>query len=100
MSIERLGEVLEPNGDPAEEGGVLNPGATRTPGHELLLYPRCVAAGNISRVGMVRSRQAAAGFDVERIGFALQPAVPYELRPQPGYGCEDPRVTYVPVLKS
>jgi beta-1,2-mannobiose phosphorylase / 1,2-beta-oligomannan phosphorylase len=100
VSVERLGVVLEPNGDPTEEDGVLNPGATRTPERELLLYPRCVAAGNISRVGMVRSRQAGAGFDVERIGFALQPEAPYELRPQPGYGCEDPRVTYVPVLKS
>ena len=86
MSLERLGEVLEPNGDPTEEGGVLNPAATRTRENELLLYPRCVAAGNISRVGMVRSRQTGAGFDVERIGFALQPAAPYELRAQPGYG--------------
>jgi predicted GH43/DUF377 family glycosyl hydrolase len=30
----------------------------------------------------------------------LQPQAPYELRPQPGYGCEDPRVSFIPVLKA
>jgi predicted GH43/DUF377 family glycosyl hydrolase len=28
------------------------------------------------------------------------PEAPYELRPRPGYGCEDPRVTFVPALES
>lgn len=100
MRVERLGLVLEPNGDPTEAGGILNPAAARTSDGELLLYPRCVAEGNISRVGTIRTRESAGSFQVERLGFALQPEAPYELRPNPGYGCEDPRVTYVPVLKA
>ncbi len=100
VSVERLGLVLEPNGDPTEALGILNPGAARAPGGELLLYPRCVAEGNISRVGMARVRDAGKKFEVERLGFALEPEAPYELRPAPGYGCEDPRVTYISVLQS
>jgi predicted GH43/DUF377 family glycosyl hydrolase len=100
VRVARLGLVLAPNGDPSEAGGILNPAAARAPEGELLLYPRCVAEGNISRVGIVRTRCANRRFEVERLGFALQPEAPYELRPRPGYGCEDPRVTYVPVLES
>lgn len=100
VRVARLGLVLEPDGSPAEAGGVLNPAATRAPGRELLLYPRCVAEGNISRIGTVRTRPTKSGFDVKRLDFALQPEARYELRPRPGYGCEDPRVTYVPVLES
>lgn len=96
--VERLGLVLEPDGDPTEACGILNPAATRTPQGELLLYPRCVAEGNISRVGRVRTRCIDGGFDVEREGFALEPEAAYELRPHPGYGCEDPRVTFVPAI--
>jgi predicted GH43/DUF377 family glycosyl hydrolase len=99
-SAERLAFVLEPNGDPTEAGGILNPAATRDPGGELVLYPRCVADGNISRVGMIRMPEPASTTGMERLGFALEPQAPYELRPHPGYGCEDPRVTYVPVLKA
>ncbi len=99
--VRRLGTVLEPDGDPLEAEGVLNPACVRAPGGELLLYPRCVAAGNISRVGLMRD--VASGDDVrfERLGYALEPSEPYELRPAGGggMGCEDPRVTYVPVLE-
>jgi len=98
--VERLGLVLQPDGDPAEAGGILNPAATRAPGGELLLYPRCVAQGNISRVGRVLTRALDVGFDVRREGFALEPQAEYELRPHPGYGCEDPRVTFVPAIES
>src|SRR5580692_6151103 len=100
VAVERLGPVLEPDGDPNEAGGILNPAAARAPGGELLLYPRCVAEGNISRVGVVRTNQRESGFEVKRLDFALVPEASYELRPQPGYGCEDPRVTYVPVLQA
>jgi beta-1,2-mannobiose phosphorylase / 1,2-beta-oligomannan phosphorylase len=100
VSMERLGTVLEPNGDPTEAAGVLNPAATRAPSQELLLYPRCVADGNISRVGTVRMRPTATAFDAERLKFALEPKASYELRPHPGYGCEDPRVTYIPAIES
>jgi beta-1,2-mannobiose phosphorylase / 1,2-beta-oligomannan phosphorylase len=100
VRLERLGLVLEPNGDPAEAGGILNPAAARAPGGELLLYPRVVEKGNISRVGMVRTRALDVGFEVQRDGYALEPQAEYERRPHPGYGCEDPRVTFVPVLES
>jgi beta-1,2-mannobiose phosphorylase / 1,2-beta-oligomannan phosphorylase len=98
VRVQRLGVVLEPDGDPTEAGGILNPGAARAPEGELLLYPRCVAEGNISRIGIVRTQIANRGFEVDRVGFALQPEAPYELRPRAGYGCEDPRVTYVAEL--
>ena len=99
VRVERLGIVLEPNGDAYEAGGILNPAAARAPGGELLLYPRCVERGNISRVGVVRTKALDRGFEVERLGYALEPQADYEVRPHPGYGCEDPRVTYVPVLE-
>ncbi len=98
--MERLGLVLEPDGSPDEAGGILNPGAARTPDGELLLYPRCVAAGNISRVGTARVRQSGDKFDAKRLDYALVPEAEYEKRPHPGYGCEDPRVTFVPVLNA
>lgn len=100
VGVQRLGLVLEPDGDPTEAGGILNPAATRAPGSELLLYPRCVAKGNISRVRIVRTRATDSGFEVDRLNFALQPEMPYEFRETSGYGCEDPRVTYVPVLEA
>lgn len=100
VAVERLGLVVEPTGDPTEAGGILNPAATRTPRRELMLYPRCVAEGNISRIGTMRTHESADGFETERLEFALQPEAPYERRPHPGYGCEDPRVTYVQVLQA
>jgi predicted GH43/DUF377 family glycosyl hydrolase len=98
VSIRRLGLVLEPDGSPEEAGGVLNPACTRAPGGELLLYPRDVERGNISRVGLVHTRALERGFEVKRDGFALVPEAEYEVRPAPVYGCEDPRVTFIPLL--
>lgn len=97
---ERLPFVLAPDGDPTQAGGILNPGAARDPGGELVLYPRCVAEGNISRVGTIAMSEPADTAAMKRLSFALEPEAPYEVRPHPGYGCEDPRVTYVPVLKA
>ena len=99
--VRRLGTVLEPDGDPLEAEGVLNPACVRAPGGELLLYPRCVAAGNVSRVGLMRDIGTGDDVRFERLGFALEPSEPYELRApgSGGMGCEDPRVTYVPVLE-
>ncbi len=98
-SVERLGLVLEPDGDPSEVEGVLNPACARGRDGALLLYPRAVAKSNVSRVGRVRVRCGTDGaFAATRDGFALEPHAEYELRPHPGYGCEDPRVTFVPVL--
>jgi predicted GH43/DUF377 family glycosyl hydrolase len=100
VRVERLGLVLAPDGEPTEAFGVLNPAATRAPGGELLIYPRCVAEGNISRVRTVRVAHEDDKYDCERLDFALEPQAPYELRPHPGFGCEDPRVTYIPALES
>ncbi|MGB8267031.1 MAG: hypothetical protein WCE44_11940 [Candidatus Velthaea sp.] len=99
-TLTRLGVVLAPDGSPAEIEGVLNPAATRDRDGRLVLYPRCVAAGNVSRIG--RAIGQAIG-DVEtftRDGFALEPTAEYEIRPptRGGMGCEDARVTFVPVL--
>lgn len=96
--IERLGTILQPSGDPTEAEGVLNPACARTRKGTLLLYPRDVASGNISRVGLVRENVRGDKTEYERLGFALEPQAPYELRPHPGYGCEDPRVTFIEAL--
>ncbi len=98
VTTQRLGTVLRPNGSPDEVEGILNPASARMRSGELLLYPRVVARGNISRVGRVQMSANGAGFQAVREGYALEPEAPFELREQPGYGCEDPRVTFVPVL--
>ncbi len=98
VRVERLGTVLSPDGSAAEAEGVLNPAFTRARDGVALLYPRAVESGNISRIERVAVQQNERGFDVKRLGFALEPNAPYEVRPQPGYGCEDARITFVPVL--
>ncbi|HUY11609.1 MAG TPA: glycosidase [Candidatus Dormibacteraeota bacterium] len=97
-SIQRLGVVLSPNADPTEVEGVLNPACARTRNGELLLYPRDVAEGNISRIGRVRVHERNGTFDSTRDGFVLEPEEPYEVRSHPGFGCEDPRVTFIPAI--
>jgi beta-1,2-mannobiose phosphorylase / 1,2-beta-oligomannan phosphorylase len=100
--VERLGVVMRPDPSREEEvEGVLNPGAARGPDGELYLFPRVVGKNNFSRVGIVRvlfdDDQKPIG--VERLGYALEPEEPYELRPSEGTGgCEDPRVTFLEPL--
>jgi predicted GH43/DUF377 family glycosyl hydrolase len=97
--ITRLGIVLEPDGSPFEREGVLNPASATTRDGTLLLYPRDVAEGNVSRVGLCRGIRNGDDLHFERLGFALEPAAPYEQRTVPGgLGCEDPRVTFVPAI--
>ncbi|HEV7180819.1 MAG TPA: hypothetical protein VGN11_13180 [Candidatus Baltobacteraceae bacterium] len=98
VAVKRLGLVLAPDGDATEVEGVLNPACARLRDGEMMVYPRAVAAGNISRVSRVRTRALDSGFETRREGFALEPLAEYEVRAHPGYGCEDPRVTFVPVL--
>jgi predicted GH43/DUF377 family glycosyl hydrolase len=43
--------------------------------------------------------QPAIPVGVERLGIALEPEADYELRPNGGGGCEDPRVTFIEPLK-
>lgn len=98
VEVQRFGVVLQPSGASSEVEGVLNPACARTRDDTLLLYPRDVAQGNISRIGLVRGAQTRDSFAFERLGFALEPAVSYEIRATPGYGCEDPRVTFIAAL--
>src|ERR687883_46978 len=99
FTIERLGVVMAPEpGNPLEVEGVLNPAGVAGPDGHYYLFPRLVAAGNYSRVGVARVCRDGGGrpSGVERLGGGLEPQMPYELiRPGAG-GCEDPRVTYLP----
>jgi predicted GH43/DUF377 family glycosyl hydrolase len=91
---------MEPEaGNPAEAEGVTNPAAARGPDGQLYLFPRLVAAGNYSRIGIARVLFNAAGdpSGVERLGIALEPEADYERRPDGG-GCEDPRISFVEPL--
>ncbi|MEO6068548.1 MAG: glycosidase [Gemmatimonadales bacterium] len=101
LRLQRLGQIMEPEpGNPLEVEGVLNPAAIRGPDGQLYLFPRLVARGNLSRIGIVRVLFNAAGdpSGVERLGIALEPETDYERRPDGG-GCEDPRVTFVEPLR-
>lgn len=99
--IERMGVVMRPDPGRAEElEGVLNPGAARGPDGELYLFPRLVGKNNYSRIGIARVLfDGGVPVGVERLGFALEPEEPYELRPRDGAGgVEDPRITFVEPL--
>ncbi len=103
FKLQRLGMLMEPEPDnPNEAEGVLNPAAARGPDGKLYLFPRLVAKGNYSRIGIARVRFNVDGdpAGVERLGIALEPEADYERRPDGGGGCEDPRVTYVEPLHS
>ncbi len=95
---------MEPEpGNPYEMEGVLNPAAARGQDGNLYIFPRLVARGNHSRIGIARVQFNKAGdpSSVERLGIALEPEADYEMRPNGSGGCEDPRVTFVePLHKS
>src|SRR5664279_928772 len=102
LKLKRLGVIMEPeSGNPMEIECVLNPGATRGPDGKLYLFPRLVARGNYSRIGIARVLFNNAGdpIGVERLGTALEPEADYELRSDGSGGCEDARVTFVEPLK-
>ena len=101
FEVQRLGLIMEPQtGNPLEVEGVLNPAAVRGPDGQLYLFPRLVARGNFSRIGIARVVFDAVGdpTGVERLGIALEPEADYELRADGG-GCEDPRITFVESLR-
>lgn len=100
--LQRLGLLMEPEpGNPHEVEGVLNPAAIRGPDGNLYLFPRLVARGNHSRIGIARVQFNAAGdpSGVERLGIVLEPEEEYERRPDGSGGCEDPRITFVEPLQ-
>ena len=102
FQLRRLGLVMEPEpGNPLEAEGVLNPAAVRGPDGQLYLFPRLVAQGNYSRIGIARVLFDAAGdpAGVERLGIALEPEADYEHRHDGTGGCEDPRITFVEPLR-
>ncbi|HEY1680595.1 MAG TPA: hypothetical protein VGF98_03005 [Candidatus Tumulicola sp.] len=93
----RLGIVLASDGSANEIEGVLNPGVTRDRSGALLMYPRIVAQGNVSRIGLTKGDESDGNVTFERLGYVLEPEAPYELR-DGEHGCEDARVTFVPRL--
>ena len=102
FKLRRLAMLMEPQtGNPQEIEGVLNPAAARGPDGELYLFPRLVARGNYSRIGIARVRFNEAGdpAGVERLGIALEPEADYELHLDGSGGCEDPRITFVEPLQ-
>jgi len=93
---------MEPQPDnPLETEGVLNPAAIRGSDGELYLFPRLVASGNHSRIGIARVRFNGDGdpIGVERLGIALEPKADYEHGLDGIGGCEDPRITFVDELR-
>lgn len=101
IKLHRLGTLMEPEPGNADEAeGVLNPAAARGPDGQLYLFPRLVGKGNYSRIGIARVQFDGQGdpAGVERLGIALEPEADYEIRPNGGGGCEDPRVTFVEPL--
>jgi beta-1,2-mannobiose phosphorylase / 1,2-beta-oligomannan phosphorylase len=74
--LKRLGVVRDPElGNPLEAEGVLNPAVIRGPDGQLYLFPRLVAQGNYSRLGIARVRFDETGdpTSVERLGIAAEP---------------------------
>jgi predicted GH43/DUF377 family glycosyl hydrolase len=102
FQMRRLGLVMEPEpGNALEVEGVLNPAGVRGPDGQFYLFPRLVAKGNYSRIGIARVKFNDAGdpSGVERLGIALEPEADYERRADGSGGCEDPRITFGEDLK-
>lgn len=98
-TLRRIGVIMsaEP-GNPLEEEGVLNPGTAWGPDGELYLFPRVVAAGNISRIARARVRiEDGEPTGVERLGVVLAPDEGWEHGRQ-NAGVEDPRITFLEPL--
>ncbi len=98
-TFHRLGLALASTGSAFDIEGVLNPGVARDRRGRLLLYPRMVAAGNVSRIGLIRADETESGPRSEPPRFSSSRKRTTSFATFPGgYGCEDPRVTFVPQL--
>jgi beta-1,2-mannobiose phosphorylase / 1,2-beta-oligomannan phosphorylase len=99
VKFTRSGIILKPS-ETRGRLGMLNPACARLRDNSLQLFPRMVAVGNVSRIGSFRAHERPSGtLELEFCGFALEPEAPYELRDgSDGYGCEDPRVTFLSAI--
>jgi predicted GH43/DUF377 family glycosyl hydrolase len=101
IELNRLALVVSPEqGNLFEVEGILNPAATRGPDGHLYVFPRVVAKGNYSRIGIARVLfdQAGDPCQIERLGIALEPETDYERSSEIKGGCEDPRIAFIEPL--
>lgn len=97
VDVKRLGIIMTPDqGIASEVEGVLNPAAVRHSDGGLYLFPRLVAAGNFSRIGLATTLFDTGGdaIGVERLGITLEPQASYERGENGRGGCEDPRISF------
>ena len=95
----RLGRIAAPAGTLLDAEGILNPAVTRDRAGRLLMFPRMVAPGNVSRIGLMVADESGEEPRFGDPSIVLAPETEDELRSEPGgFGCEDPRVTFVPLL--
>jgi predicted GH43/DUF377 family glycosyl hydrolase len=97
--LTRVGVIMSADAnEPFEAEGVLNPATAWSADGDLRLYPRLVAAGNVSRVGQARViLDDGVPMRVERQGVVLEPDRPWEHGARHA-GVEDPRITFIPSL--
>lgn len=98
-ALERVGIVMRPEaGNPDEAEGVLNPAAVVAPDGRIVMYPRVVAAGNRSRIGITEvTTSDGVPTGVKRQGILLAPDRGWEHGSDHG-GVEDPRLTWIESL--
>jgi predicted GH43/DUF377 family glycosyl hydrolase len=102
FQLKRLGLIMEAEpGNPMEVEVTLNPAAVRGPDGHRYLFPRIVAKGNYSHIGIARVKFDDAGdpCSVERRGIALEPEADYARWFDGRGGCEDSRITFVERLQ-
>ncbi len=100
-ALERVGVIMTPDpSDPHQAEGVLNPGTAWGSDGRLYLYPRVVAAGNISRVGRAPIHFTdGVPTGIGDLEIVLAPDRGWERGTNHG-GVEDPRITHIPALDS
>ncbi len=98
-TLTRLGTIMAPEpGNPLEVEGVLNPATAWGDNGELYIYPRLVAAGNRSVVGIGEVvMEDGVPVGVDRKGVVLEADRGWEHGTDHG-GVEDPRITEIPSL--
>ncbi|WP_374009104.1 glycosidase [Leifsonia sp. LS-T14] len=93
-ALERVGIVMEPDlTDPRQVDGVLNPATVQDPDGTVHLFPRMVAAENVSRIGRARVVVTdGVPTAVDDLELALEADRGWEHGTGHG-GVEDPRIT-------